>query len=134
MKIAEVSKRTGLPASTIRYYEKIGLVEPQRRVSGRRVFDEKALFTLKFVRLAQATGFSIDEIKSLLAAYADDPGPRGAWKQMTASKRRDIRNRITELSQMDSVLKEMQSCNCESLTQCIEKGMVRQRDETNARN
>lgn len=130
MKIAEVSKRVGLPASTIRYYEKIGLVEPQRRESGRRVFDGKALFTLEFVRLAQTTGFTIEETKSLLAAYGDDSSAAGAWKEMAASKRREIRAKTAELLRMDGILTEMLSCSCVSLTECVEKGAARRKSET----
>ncbi len=66
MKIGDVAERLGIPVSTIRYYEKVGLIEHQRRVSGRRDFDERALFALQFIQLAQAAGFTIVEMKSLL--------------------------------------------------------------------
>lgn len=133
MRIGEVSKRIGIPASTIRYYERIGLVEPQQRVSGKRVFDSRALFALEFVRLAQAAGFSIEETKSLLAAYTDDPSDAGIWTELATRKRRDIRDKMAELSQMDQVLTELLSCSCVSLTECVEKGIARKRKKQHAR-
>ena len=66
MKIGEVARRLGVPASTIRYYEREGLIERQHRVSGRRQFDERALLMLQFAQLAQAAGFTIAETKGLL--------------------------------------------------------------------
>jgi DNA-binding transcriptional MerR regulator len=124
MKIGEVSMRVGLPASTIRYYEKIGLVEPQPRVSGRREFNRQALFALEFVKLAQTAGFSIEETRQLLVAYSDNPGPSGAWVSMAEQKRSDIRTRISELSQMDQVLTKLLSCDCVSLVECVEHGIA----------
>ncbi len=125
MKIGDVSTRLGMPASTIRYYEKIGLIGPQRRTSGRREFDDGALFELKFVRLSQTVGFTLAETKSLLDAYADDPSPAGTWKSLAAGKRSAIRTQIEELKQMDRILSELISCSCTSLTECVEKGMDR---------
>lgn len=125
MKIGDVSTRLGMPASTIRYYEKIGLIDPQHRISGRREFDDSALFALKFVRLSQAAGFTLAETKSLLDANADDPSPAGIWKSLAAGKRSTIRTQIEELKQMDRILSELLSCSCTSLTECVEKCMDR---------
>jgi DNA-binding transcriptional MerR regulator len=125
MKIGDVSAKLGIPASAIRYYEKVGLIEKQRRIAGRRDFDDRALFALEFVRLAQAAGFSIVEMKSLLEAYAENPSATGTWKTQALAKRRAIRTQIDDLRQMDQMLSEILSCSCPSLTQCIEKGSAR---------
>ena len=61
MQIGDVARKLDMPASTIRYYEKVGLIERQQRVSGRRQFNDRALFALRFVQLAQAAGFTIGE-------------------------------------------------------------------------
>jgi len=121
MKIGDVSTKLGMPASTIRYYEKIGLIDPQRRVSGRREFDDRALFALKFVRLSQAAA----ETKTLMAAYTDNPSPAGVWQALAEGKRTAIRTQIKEFRQMDCILTELLSCKCKSLTECVEKGMNR---------
>jgi DNA-binding transcriptional MerR regulator len=121
MKIGDVAERLGMPASTIRYYEKVGLITQQRRVSGRRQFDERALMTLQFVRLAQAGGFSLAETKSLLESYAADPGPGGMWKPFAETKRQAVQQQIKELKQVDRVLSALLSCDCASLSECVER-------------
>ena len=127
MNIGYVSRKLGMPASTIRYYEQLGLIEPQERVSGRRKFDTQALFALEFVQLAQAAGFSIAEIKSLLDDYAKDPSPEGSWMEKVQEKRSILRSQIHGLRQMDDILSELMSCNCASLTACIEAGINRRK-------
>ena len=52
MQIGEVAEQLDIPTSTIRFYEKVGLIRAQPRVSGARVFDERAAFALRFVQLA----------------------------------------------------------------------------------
>ena len=128
MKIGDVSRRIGIPASTIRYYEKVGLVSPLRRVSGRRDIDDQTIFTLEFIRLAQSAGFTIEEIKQLLAEYRADPSPNGAWNSFAAEKRVALRKKISELSQMDRVLSELLTCRCATLTECVEIGLSRQKE------
>ncbi len=128
MKIGDVSAKLGMPASTIRYYEKIGLIKPQHRISGRREFDERALFALEFVRLSQAAGFTISETKSLLDAYSTDPSAKGAWVSQAQKKKLEIDIKMKELMQMDIILSEILSCKCVSLTECIEKGVARHAD------
>jgi MerR family redox-sensitive transcriptional activator SoxR len=132
MKIGDVSKRVGLPSSTIRYYEKIGLADRLPRVSGRRDFDEAALFALEFVKLAQSTGFSIEDIKNLMIAYRGDSGSSGAWTKIAERQRSDIRSKLNELSQMEAVLTELLTCSCPSFTDCIEKGMARNKASADA--
>ena len=124
MKIGEVSEQLGLPASTIRYYEQVGLIERQARVAGRRQFTKKALFMLQFVQLAQAAGFSIAEIKSLLDNYAQDPSPAGLWSHFAEIKRTDIRQQIQQLQQMDRVLTKLINCECRSLEECVESACL----------
>ncbi len=120
MKIGDVSDRLGIPASTIRYYEQIGLIARQRRESGRRVFDERAITVLQFVQLAQAAGFSNEETKSLLENYANDPSPSGMWTPFAETKRREIRFQIERLRHMDKILTELLKCECPTLDACVE--------------
>lgn len=65
--IGEVSRRTGVAAPTIRYYERLGLLPaPQRSASGYRRYSESTVEALAFIRKAQALGFSLDEIAEVL--------------------------------------------------------------------
>ncbi len=125
MKIGDVSEKLGMPSSTIRYYEKIGLIGIQHRVSGRRSFDDRALFALEFVRLAQAAGFTISETKTLLDTYESDPSAKGAWVSQAQEKRLEIQSKMKELKQMDVILSAILSCKCSTLTECIEKGVTK---------
>lgn len=128
MKIGDVAERLSMPASTIRYYERIGLIERQRRVSGRRVFDERALLVLQFVRLAQSAGFSIDETKALLRCHAENPGPSGVWKPFAEEKREAIRQQMAQLQQVDRILTELLTCECSTLAECLRNAAVKRKD------
>ena len=120
MKIGEVSEQLGMPPSTIRYYEQVGLIERQHRVAGKRQFNNKAVFMLQFVQLAQAAGFTITETKSLLDTYAEDPSPGGMWKRFAETKRSGIQQQIKQLQQMDRILTKLIKCECDSLEQCVQ--------------
>lgn len=67
MKIGELAEACQLSTKAIRYYESIGLVEPRERAAnGYRVYDQRAIERINFVRNAQATGLSLTEIRSIL--------------------------------------------------------------------
>ena len=98
MKIGDVAAELGIPASTIRYYEKVGLIEPQRRVSGQRAIDDKAVSTLRFVQLAQAAGFSIAEMRTLQDGYSADPHAGRMWRTLAGEKQTAVRDQISALN------------------------------------
>lgn len=67
MKIGEVAKRSGIGVETIRFYEREGLLlEPERRPSGYRQYDEATVERLEYIRYAKELGFTLAEIKELL--------------------------------------------------------------------
>lgn len=73
MKIADVSRKTGLSAHTIRYYEKQGLVNaPVKDVSGHRAFTEKEVELLNWVACLKKSGMSLSKIKTYVAAFEGD--------------------------------------------------------------
>lgn len=67
MKISEVAARSGVPASTLRYYERLDLLAPGRSVNGYRAFDESHLERLEFIDAAKQLGLELPEIRRLLA-------------------------------------------------------------------
>ena len=70
MKIGELAERSGIPASTIRYYEKEGLLpKAQRGANGYRVYQDNALERLDLIQLGQKLGFSLDAIRSIAALH-----------------------------------------------------------------
>ncbi|MDB3935507.1 MerR family transcriptional regulator [Granulosicoccus sp.] len=120
MKIGDVSEQLSIPASTIRYYERIGLLEQQQRISGKRVFDKQALNSLKFVQLAQNAGFTIDEMKLLLDSAAHSSPSSDHWRQIAKVKRRELQDKIEQLKKMDSVLSQIMNCKCSTLNECVD--------------
>ena len=72
MKIGELAQRTGIPASTIRYYEKEGLLpKAQRGVNGYRVYQDNALERLDLIQLGQNLGLSLDAIRTVSALHGE---------------------------------------------------------------
>jgi DNA-binding transcriptional MerR regulator len=72
MKIGELAERTGIPASTIRYYEKEGLLpKAQRGANGYRVYQDSALERLDLIQLGQNLGFSLDAIRTVAGLQGD---------------------------------------------------------------
>jgi len=120
LKIGDVAKRLGMPASTIRYYEKMGLIRPPERVSGNRVFSKSTIVTLRFIQMCQAAGFTISEIRNLQAHHKNDASEDGLWHPAVKLKRAEIRKQIDELKQIDTVLGALIRCRCESVEQCVE--------------
>ena len=110
MRIGDVAAELGIPASTIRYYEKVGLIEPQQRVSGQRAIDDKAVSTLRFVQLAQAAGFSIAEMRTLQDGYSGDPHVGRMWRTLAGEKQTAVSDQISAFKQMDRLLSEMLKC------------------------
>ena len=129
MNIGDVSRRLGLPASTIRYYEKEGLIGFQSRVSGRRRFNDQALVELQFVQLAQAAGFTIAETKSLLESHGKDPSPTGLWMPFVEEKQACIKQQIEDLHQMDRILDKLTRCECSTIKQCVSAANANSRNK-----
>ena len=123
MKIGDVADELGIPATTIRYYEKVGLIEPQDRVSGCRQFNKRAIHTLRFIQFAQVAGFTLAEVQSLLELYANNPSPAGMWNAIVAEKRTTIRKQIKSLRQMDRILAELLKCQCPTLNECVDRAL-----------
>ena len=88
MNIGEVAERSGIPPKTIRYYEDIGLVRPQRSGNGYRAFRETDLHKLAFLGRARALGFSIEDCRNLLNLYEDeDRAASGHARDLVPSRR-----------------------------------------------
>ncbi len=117
MKIGEVSKKTGIPASTLRYYEEIGLIEPPPRVSGQRAYDDSVFEVLRVIQSAQASGFSLKEIQAMLDE--DDGKPIATrWREIAERKLTEVQQTIAEYEAMRDSLMLGVACECTSLDDC----------------
>ena len=110
--IGQVAAGAGVSVSVIRYYDELGLIEPIRRVGGKRRFDPEVIARVSFIRRAQDTGFSLDAIKSLL----DDQ--HGGWPAVVDQHLTGLRQRRDELDVMISTLEEVRRCGCDVVAQC----------------
>lgn len=101
LSIGRLAKQAGMATGTLRYYEQLGLIRPaQRSPAGYRLYRIDAARRLRFIRRAQALGFSLEEVAELLA-LSDEPGA-GARdvKRIAQEKMADIEARILDLERM----------------------------------
>jgi DNA-binding transcriptional MerR regulator len=105
MRIGELGELADLSAKTIRYYEDIGIIaEPHRTPSGYRDYDEGALARLRFIKAAQTVGFSLGEIKEVLAFGDRGETPCLHVTQLMEERIRSLSQHIRDLKRMRSEL------------------------------
>lgn len=104
MNIGDVATLSGLPAKTIRYYEDIGLVAPQRSANGYRTFRSSDVHKLAFLGRARALGFTIEDCRSLLKLYNDTGRASAEVKRIAEEHLVRIETKIAELSEMRATL------------------------------
>ncbi len=110
MNIGEASERSGLPAKTIRYYEDISLVAPDRADNGYRDYSASDVHRLRFLHRARNLGFSIDECRLLLSLYSDRNRASGDVKAVAEQKLVEIDAKIAELQSLKSALQPLVDC------------------------
>ncbi len=103
--IGEVTKRLNISADTLRYYEKIRLLPPiSRNASGLRIYCDKDLSRLKFIRRAQRMGFSLEEIGQLLSFREAPQQAKPEIRQLAGEKLIDIEEHLQELQSLRNEL------------------------------
>jgi DNA-binding transcriptional MerR regulator len=112
--IAEVAQRSGVPASTLRFYEEKGLIASTGRRGLRRLFDPGVLERLALIALGRAAGFSLDEIARM---FAPDGRPR-IDRQMLAAKAEALDRTIRQLNAMRDGLRHAAACRAPSYMEC----------------
>ncbi len=119
MNIGQASRAANLPAKTIRYYEDIGLIHPERNANGYRDFSENDLHSLHFLARARSLGFSIEECRDLLDLYADRERASADVKAIAGSHLRQIGEKIAELEAMQSTLQQLiDKCHGDNRPEC----------------
>lgn len=107
MNIGNASERSGLPAKTIRYYEDIGLLKPDRADNGYRDYSVSDVHKLRFLQRSRGLGFSVEECRQLLALYEDKHRASADVKSMAQSKLQEIERKITELRELQHTLNHL---------------------------
>jgi DNA-binding transcriptional MerR regulator len=112
--IAQVAQRSGVPASTLRFYDEKGLITSIGRRGLRRLFDPGVLERLTLIALGRAAGFSLDEIALM---FAPDGRPR-IDRQMLAAKAKELDRTIRKLTAMRDGLRHAAACPAPSHMEC----------------
>jgi MerR family transcriptional regulator, redox-sensitive transcriptional activator SoxR len=117
--IAEVSRRSGVAASALRFYEERGLIRSERAGSGHRRYPRAVLRRIAFIVFAQKMGLTLDEVGAELARLPENRVPeRSDWAKLSDSWTRRIDERISELQRLRAGLTECIGCGCLSLDRC----------------
>ncbi|MET9812228.1 MULTISPECIES: helix-turn-helix domain-containing protein [unclassified Streptomyces] len=112
--IAEVARRAGVPASTLRFYEEKGLIAATGRRGLRRQYDPGVLERLALIALGRTAGFSLDEIARM---FAPDGQPR-IDRRMLSAKADELERRIRELGVLRDSLRHAAACPAPSHLEC----------------
>lgn len=119
LSIGEAARRSGVAASALRYYERLGLIRSERTGTGPRRYARHVLRRVAFIVFAQRLGLSLGEIGAQLAKLPSDHIPTGRdWARLSATWQRRIDRRISELQRLKTGLTECIGCGCLSLEHC----------------
>lgn len=123
--IGELASAVGVPSSTVRYYERAGLLRPSSRSpSNYRLYSADELERLRFIRAAKATGFTLENVKALLR-----PSACGKVQRVIEERLADVAERMKELRHVQRVLRaSLEECQSHEAT-----GRCRVMDELTAR-
>ena len=117
MTIGEVARRVDLNASAIRYYERIGLMPPARRVSGQRRYGPETVQRLGLLKAAKRLGFTLEETRQLLAAEAEGE-PADQMRALASRKLAAVDALIEQLEEIRRLLLGAMRCRADHLCDC----------------
>jgi len=104
--ISRLAKAVGVPTTTLRYYERAGLLRPEHRSQGNyRLYTEQSLHRLKFIRAAQAIGFTLHDVKTLLGMESGDARSCAEVQTVIQERLAEVAARLKDLRDVQRVLK-----------------------------
>lgn len=112
--IGEVSAKSGVKPSALRYYEEVGLIASVSRHGLRRQFPPEVLLQLKFIAMGKSSGFSLEEIAGMFGKGGVPDVPRAEFRQ----KAEELDRRIAELTAMRDTLHHVADCPAPSHMEC----------------
>src|SRR5512132_1884137 len=117
--IGEVSRRSGVASSALRFYEERGLITSERAGSGHRRYPRPVLRRIAFIVFAQRVGLTLEEIGQELAKLPENRAPtKRDWSRLSGGWSARIDERIAELERLKLGLTECIGCGCLSLDRC----------------
>ncbi len=118
LRIGDVARQAGVAASTLRYYEKAGLLPSPARASNRRCYDPGVLGRIRIILLARDAGFSISETRTFLDGFPIGLTPALRWRAMAERKIAELDELTVRLGRMRSLLNASFHCECRRLEDC----------------
>jgi MerR family transcriptional regulator, redox-sensitive transcriptional activator SoxR len=116
--IGEVARRAGVATSSIRYYERIGLLPKPERVHGQRRYDAEVLGKLGFIGVAQSAGFKLAEIRELIDGVDSTTGMGEQMRTLSTRKLDEVEALLERTRAMKGWLEVAQQCGCASPSEC----------------
>ncbi|WP_244366180.1 redox-sensitive transcriptional activator SoxR [Micromonospora echinofusca] len=119
MTIGQLAARSGVAASALRYYERLGLIRAGRTGGNQRRYERAELRRVAFIRIAQQVGVSLEEIREALDSLPESRTPTAAdWAQLSATWRNRLDERIRLIEKLRDNLTGCIGCGCLSLQKC----------------
>ncbi len=118
--IGRASKASGVSVKMIRHYEAIGVLEKVARTyANYRVYSDNDVHTLRFIKRARTLGFSMDDIRELLALWQNKTRPSASVKKIAGGHMQDLKRRIAEMQSMVATLEHLtHNCHGDSRPDC----------------
>jgi len=119
LSIGEISQRTGVATSALRFYESIGLISSQRTTGNQRRFPRPIIRRVAVIKAAQRAGIPLDEIGRAMSTLPADRAPtRDDWERFSRSWKQDLERRIGQLTRIKDDLESCIGCGCLSIENC----------------
>jgi len=117
--IGALAKRSGVAASTLRFYEAQGLIKSTRSQAGRRIFTRDVLRRVAFIRVAQLVGLTLEDIRAALNRLPNQRTPtKSDWERLSGAWRPILDQRIDSLMRLRDRFSSCIGCGCLSLKTC----------------
>jgi MerR family redox-sensitive transcriptional activator SoxR len=116
--IGEVARRAGVATSSIRYYERIGLLPEPDRLGGQRRYDADVLGKLGFIGVAQSAGFKLREIKELIEGVDGANGLGEQMRSLSSQKLGEVETLLERTKAMKGWLEVAKECGCATPAEC----------------
>ncbi|AMB59907.1 redox-sensitive transcriptional activator SoxR [Microterricola viridarii] len=128
--IGQIARRAGVPVSTVRYYESLGLLPAVRSAGNTRLFPRHVLRRIAFIQVSVRYGVTLSEVAEILASLPEDhPPTRADWKRISATWSEHLARQQAILARMQEELTGCIGCGCLSQTRCA---VVNSRDALGA--
>ncbi|MFJ3006830.1 redox-sensitive transcriptional activator SoxR [Pseudomonas fluorescens] len=119
LSVGQVAKRSGLSVSTLHFYESKGLLASQRTVGNHRVYARGTLRRIAIIRIAQASGISLAEIKTALEPIPHDrKASAKEWETVSKDWASSLKRRIEQLTKLSTSLEGCIGCGCLTMGEC----------------